>query len=92
MGAYLEEFAGLLAERLANQLRADADRLLDRPELAERLGVAERTIGTMVNRQELPQPLLHTGGVARWSWDQITRYLESRADRRLRRGRGRHER
>jgi predicted DNA-binding transcriptional regulator AlpA len=84
--------ARLVAEQLAPLLRAESERLLDRPLLADRLGVAERTVACMVARGELPPPLLHTPGIARWRWAEVIRYLESRQGRARRQGRGRYER
>jgi hypothetical protein len=89
----LPALARLLAEELAPLLRPGAEPLLDRPALARRVGVGERTVSVLVARGELPPPLLHTGGVARWSWPQVVKYLESRQGRRTpRRGRGRYDR
>ena len=92
----LDTLAAALAERVAplvaQRLRADAEGLLERHALAERLGVGDRTVSAMVARAELPQPLLCTGGVSRWSWPQVLRYLEGRQGRRPRRGRGRYAR
>jgi hypothetical protein len=92
----LDSLVAALAERLvpalAQRLSADADQLLDRPALAGRLGVGQRTVGAMVARQELPPPLLCTGGVSRWSWPQVVKFLESRQGKQRRRGRGRHVR
>jgi hypothetical protein len=91
-GLDLDDLADRLAERLAPLLRHDPEQLLDRPALAVRLGVAERTIGALVARAELPPPLLHTGGLARWSWGEVVKHLAARRGRRLRKGRGRHPR
>jgi predicted DNA-binding transcriptional regulator AlpA len=92
----LDALAAALADRVvplvAQRLRPDAEALLDRPALAERLGVGERTVSAMVAKQQLPQPLLCTGGVSRWSWPQVLRFLEGRQGRRPRRGRGRYGR
>jgi hypothetical protein len=88
----LELLAEAVAERLAARLSADRERLLDRAGLAERLGVAERTVAALVARGELPGPLLHTSGVARWEWSAVLRHLGARQGRRLRRGRGRFAR
>jgi predicted DNA-binding transcriptional regulator AlpA len=89
--ANVEQLAAALARHLAARL-PDPERLLDRPQLAERLGVSERTVGALVARKELPEPLLHTGGIARWSWPEVERYLAARRERTLRRGRGRYSR
>jgi predicted DNA-binding transcriptional regulator AlpA len=88
----LDTLAGLIAERLAPLLRADPEQLLDRPALAERLGVAERTVSGMVARRELPEPLICTGGVTRWRWADVLKYLESRRGKTKRAGRGRYRR
>jgi hypothetical protein len=87
----LSLLADCIVERLAGRLRAQQERLLDRAEVAERLGVCERTVSAMVERQELPPPLLHTSGVARWEWQQVLKFLEKRSGRSLRRGRGRYD-
>jgi hypothetical protein len=50
------------------------------------------TVGAMAARGELPPPLLHTSGVARWTWPQVLKYLESRQGRQRRSGRGRYGR
>lgn len=55
---------------------AAADELLneefiDRGDLAERLGVHERTIRRMVTRGELPQPCVGAGGRPRWLWSFV---------------------
>ncbi len=88
----LDDLAAALAAKLAPRLHAEAERLLDRPALAERIGVCERSIAPMVARGELPPPLLHTAGVARWHWQQVITYLESRQGRQRRKGRGRYDR
>jgi predicted DNA-binding transcriptional regulator AlpA len=88
----VDALAAAIAERVAERLHADADRLLDRGELAARLGVAQRTIASMVGRHELPAPILCTGGVTRWRWNDVLAWLSSRADRQVRRGRGRWDR
>jgi predicted DNA-binding transcriptional regulator AlpA len=82
--------ADAIVARMAGCLHTEA--LLDRPALAARLGVSERTVSSMVAKGELPQPLLHTSGVARWSWAQVVKFLESRQGKQRRRGRGRHAR
>jgi predicted DNA-binding transcriptional regulator AlpA len=88
----LDTLVSRLAERLAPLLRPDPERLLDRPALAARLGVGERTIGVLVKRGELPGPLLHTPGTARWSWPQVLKHLQGRQQRKPRHGRGRYRR
>jgi hypothetical protein len=88
----LDALARAVAERLAPLLRAEAERLLDRPQIAARLGVAERTVSGLVARGDLPPALLHTGGVARWSWGQVVKHLEGRQGRQRRKGRGRYQR
>lgn len=86
----IDHLVDRLAERLAPLLRAaDSSRLLDRRELAERISTSERTVSSMVARQELPPPLVHTSGVSRWSWPQVEQFLLARQGRQLRRGRGR---
>ena len=60
-----------IAAAVAAKLGPARDALLDRQQLAAKLGVGERTVSAMVQRAELPKPLLHTGGVARWDWGQV---------------------
>jgi hypothetical protein len=88
----LDAFARLLGAQLARLLRTEVERLIGRTELAKRIGVCERSIGPMVARRELPPPLLHTAGLARWEWGQVVKYLEARQGKRHRRGRGRYDR
>jgi predicted DNA-binding transcriptional regulator AlpA len=87
----LEALAEAIARHLAVRLRGDDRRLLDRGQLAGRLGVAERTVGALVARKELPQPL-RLGGSVRWDWDEVLRFLGARRPRRPRRGRGVYDR
>jgi predicted DNA-binding transcriptional regulator AlpA len=88
----LDGIAGTLAVKIAERLHLDAERLLDRTELAERLGIGGRTVSSMVAKQQLPPPLICTGGISRWSWQQVQKYLESRQGRQRRGGRGRYSR
>jgi predicted DNA-binding transcriptional regulator AlpA len=90
--ADIQALAAAIGERVAERLRADADRLLDRATLAQRLGIGERTVSGLVARSELPPPLLHTGGLARWRWESVLAWLAGRADRQVKRGRGRWSR
>ena len=83
----LDTLAELIAGKLAKHLGKE-DRLLSRPELATRLGVSERGLTGLVSRGELPAGFL-IGGLRRWHWAQVVRFLESRSGRRPRRGRGR---
>jgi predicted DNA-binding transcriptional regulator AlpA len=87
----LDAIADALAGRLAEHFHAKDTRLLDRGQLATRLGVGERTIGALVARQELPEPL-RLGGCVRWDWGEVLRFLADRRQRKPRRGRGRYER
>jgi predicted DNA-binding transcriptional regulator AlpA len=80
--ALVADIAAGLAERMQENT------LLDRPALARRLGVSERTVSVMVHRGDLPHPLLHTSGVARWSWSQVEKFLVSRQGRKLAKVRG----
>jgi hypothetical protein len=68
----------VLVDRLANvivrRLRVEHDRLLDRPALAERLGVCERTVSQMAARGDIPTGFL-LGGVRRWDWGTVLRHL-----------------
>lgn len=47
------------------------EEFIDRGDLAERLGVHERTIRRMVTRGELPQPCVGAGGRPRWLWSFV---------------------
>jgi hypothetical protein len=85
----LNRLAEAIADKLA-QRAGDLHRLLDRPELARRLGVSERGVTGLANRGELPPGYL-IGGVRRWSWPEVLRFLEARSGRRPRRGRGRRK-
>jgi predicted DNA-binding transcriptional regulator AlpA len=87
----LERLAEAIAERLAERLHTSAQRLLDRPQLAAFLGISERTISALVQRQELPSGYL-LGGARRWDLAEVMRYLTARAQRRRRRGRGIYDR
>jgi len=84
----LDALASLIVERL----RADKEKLIARPELADRLDVSERTVSTMLARGQLPEPLVCTGGITRWSWPDVLKFLAGRQGRRPRKGRGRHRR
>src|SRR5262249_41246824 len=88
----LANLADAIAAKVVERLREEHDRLLDRRELAKRLTVSERLIGSLVARGQLPQPLLHTGGVARWDWPTVKKFFESRTGKRPRKGRGRYPR
>jgi hypothetical protein len=87
----LEQFANAVAERLSERLSITQQRLLDRAQLAERLGVSERGVTSLASRGELPAGYL-IGGVRRWRWEEVLRFLASREKRRPRQGRGRYER
>ena len=47
---------------------SSVDELIDRAELARRLGVHVRTIRRMIDRGELPRPCIGEGGRPRWLW------------------------
>jgi predicted DNA-binding transcriptional regulator AlpA len=72
-------------------MRAEAERLLDRKELAARLGIGERTVGDLVARDELPPGYL-IGGVRRWAWAEVVKHLNVYKGHRHRKGRGRYDR
>ena len=57
---------------------ADSDRLIDRAELASRLGVDVRTVSRMVRRGELPPPCLGQGGRPRWLWSYVIEFCRQR--------------
>jgi hypothetical protein len=87
----LPAFARLVAEQLAPLLRADIERLIDLDELARRIGVSPRGASGLVARNELPAGCL-IGGVRRWDWDEVKRFLGAHQSRQRRRGRGRYAR
>jgi predicted DNA-binding transcriptional regulator AlpA len=89
--ADLEALAESIARHLAVRLRGDDRQLLDRRQLAGRLGVAERTVGALVARGELPPPV-RLGGCSRWVWAEVMQFLAASRQHRPRRGRGRYDR
>src|SRR5262249_4578985 len=84
------ELAEAVAARLAVHLRQDDKRLLDAKSLAERLGISRRGLSGLTARGELPPGYL-VGGVRRWEWGEVLRFLSARSDRRPRAGRGRRK-
>src|SRR5262249_55507404 len=88
----LDALVHRIASAVAEHLRVEREALLDRRQLAERRGVGERTVGSMVSRSEWPPPILHTPGCARWDWQTVVRWLGERQGRKLRKGRGRFAR
>jgi predicted DNA-binding transcriptional regulator AlpA len=81
-----------LAAAIAARLRADKDRLLALPELAERLSLSERGVTGLVARGELPQGYL-IGGSRRWEWAEVLKFLQARQGRKpRRRRRGQYDR
>ncbi len=80
-----------LAPVLASRLHLDRDRLIGRPELAERLGISERSVSALAARGELPTGYL-IGGIRRWRWSEVLKHLKARSGRRPRKGRGRYTR
>jgi hypothetical protein len=83
----LSRLAELIARKLAEQLKADEHCLLNRQALADRLRVSERCVTALARRGELPSGYL-IGGVRRWVWAEVLRYLTIRGTRFRRRGRG----
>jgi hypothetical protein len=90
-GVDLDQLAAVIASRLAERLGAERPHLLSRPQLAERLGISERGVTALANRNELPAGYL-IGGVRRWDWQEVHKYLLARTGRKPRRGRGRYGR
>jgi hypothetical protein len=88
-GINLDALAELVVGKLAERLRTESERLLDRPALAERLGISERAVSAMAARGDIPAGYL-IGGVRRWDWTAVKKYLEARSSRRPRKGRGRY--
>jgi predicted DNA-binding transcriptional regulator AlpA len=87
----LDALADALAARLAKRLHVNGERLIDLPELAQRIGVSERGARGLAARGELPAGVL-IGGLRRWSWSAVEKFLASREGRQRRRGRGRQRR
>jgi hypothetical protein len=87
----LEGLADAIALRLSEKLDFRGQCLLDRKDLAERLKVSQRGVTALVNRGELP-PGIRIGGVRRWDWTEVLRFLAVRGKRKPRRGRGMHKR
>jgi hypothetical protein len=90
-GHDLDALADALVARLAGRLHAGQHRLLNRSQLAERLGISERGVTSLTRRGELPVGYL-IGGVRRWRWEDVLKYLAGRKNRRPRRGRGIYDR
>ncbi len=82
----LDALAAAVAKHVAAELRTEAEKLLDLPALAARLALSERGVRGLVQRDELPQGYL-IGGVRRWSWAHVEKFLDARADRKPRRKR-----
>ena len=61
------------------------DQFLGRSELAQRLGIHERTVSRMVERGELPQPCIGQGGRPRWLWSFVVEFCRKRHERMARR-------
>jgi hypothetical protein len=53
-GVDLEQFANAVAERLSERLSVAQERLLDRVQLAERLGVSQRGVTSLASRGDSP--------------------------------------
>jgi predicted DNA-binding transcriptional regulator AlpA len=87
----LQQLVDAIVARLLEQLRLHQDRLINLEELAARVGVSKRGAAGLVARGELPKGYL-IGGVRRWSWKEVERFLAARQGRRPRRGRGRYPR
>jgi hypothetical protein len=88
----LDALAESIAARVLHLLRDGEDRLLDLPKLAARLDLSPRGTRGLVARNELPPGYL-IGGVRRWSWPSVLKFLESRQQRQRRKpGRGQYAR
>jgi predicted DNA-binding transcriptional regulator AlpA len=87
----LNVIADAVAARVAELLRVNAERLIDLDELAARIGVSRRGASGLVARGELPSGYL-IGGVRRWNWRELERWLSARQGRQRRHGRGRRDR
>jgi hypothetical protein len=82
----LEATLDRLAEGIVRRLREGADHLLALSELAERLQLSPRGVTGLVARHELPEGYL-IGGVRRWSWPEVIRWLAARQGQKPRRPR-----
>ncbi len=59
----------------------DTELPIEKPELAQRLGIGMRTVDRMVNRGELPRPCIGAGGSPRWLWSHVIEFLRARHER-----------
>ena len=82
----IERLCKRIALVVQAHLQDEHTKLLTRIELAQRLGIGERTISTLVARSELPQPV-RLGGSVRWDWQQVRAFLKH-ASKKKRRRRG----
>lgn len=71
----LEQLADDIADRVAQKMRA-ADPLLSPAQLAERLGISDRTVRELLASGEIPS--LKIGGARRVEATAVDAYLESR--------------
>lgn len=78
-----------LARLVAQFLGEERNRLIDRAELARRLGVSERTLRRGLDRKEIPPPR-QIGDSDRWDWEEVKRGLPVRGRGKVRQ-RGRHK-
>src|SRR5579871_6305611 len=90
-GLDIEALANQLADAVAARLSTERDRVIDRRELARRLDVSERAASAMAARGDIPPGYL-IGGVRRWNWREVLKFLEARSGRKPRKGRGRYPR
>lgn len=81
-----------IAEAVSQKLRAEQEKLLVLPELADRLDMSPRGVTGLVAKGELPQGYL-IGGCRRWDWNEVLAYIRERSKRKPRRKRrGQYER
>jgi predicted DNA-binding transcriptional regulator AlpA len=86
----LNRLADIVADKLAEWVRANKERLLDINELAERVGLSVRGVRGLMKRNELPEGI-EIGGCRRWDWNSVKKFLEGNKRKRRRR-RGQYDR
>lgn len=73
--ALREMIVGAVSEALADFAPAPVEGLLDRAELARRLGVTTRSLDRL-RREGMPE--LRVGDVPRWQWQSVLEWLATR--------------
>lgn len=55
------------------------ERLINRKQLAEMLGIHERSVPNLVESGDLPKPLAIRGS-RRWMWSRVLEHIDARQD------------